>query len=315
MAFYVLRQLGIFVLSLLVASILVFLVLSVLPGDPAQVSLGLQATPEAVARLKKELGLDVPLWQQYLRWVGGFVRGDFGESYVSRVAIGPQITQRLAVTLPLAFMGMALALVIALPAGILAASRHRKMSDTLISGASQLGVAVPAFWAGIMLITLFSVKLGWFRAGGFVPWQENPLQALRSLLLPAISLALVQGAILTRYTRSTILEVMREDFIRTARAKGLSRRSALWRHGLRNAAIPIVTLLGLQFAYLLVGAIVIENVFFLPGLGRMVLQAIGNRDLLTVQGIVMALTGIVLGVNFLVDVSYRVLDPRLRGAR
>lgn len=315
MTFYVLRKLGIFLLSLLAASILVFLVLSVLPGDPAQVSLGLQATPEAVAALKKELGLDVPVWQQYLRWVGGFVRGDFGTSYVSRVTIGPQIAQRLAVTLPLALMGMTLALVIALPAGILAASRHRKISDTLISATSQLGIAVPAFWAGIMLITAFSVKLGWFRAGGFVPWQENPIQAVRSLLLPAISLALVQGAILTRYTRSTILEVMREDFIRTARAKGLTRRSALWRHGLRNAAIPIVTLLGLQFAYLLVGAIVIENVFFLPGLGRMVLQAIGNRDLLTVQAIVITLTGIVLAVNFLVDVSYRVLDPRLRAAR
>lgn len=312
MALYVLRRLAIFVVSLFIASIFVFLVLSVLPGDPAQVILGLQATPESLSQLRRELGLDAPLWSQYLRWAGGMVRGDFGTSYISRVAIGPEITQRLLVTIPLALLGMTFALLIAVPAGVLAASRHRTKVDTFISAFTQTGIAIPAFWAGIMLIAVFSVKLGWFPAGGFTAWQDAPLGAIRSLLLPAVSLALVQGAILTRYVRSTVVEITREDFIRTARAKGLTRSAALWRHGLRNASIPLVTVAGLQFAYLLVGAVVIENVFFLPGLGRMVLQAIGNRDLLAVQAIVIVLTGIVLAVNFLVDISYRFLDPRLR---
>lgn len=306
------RRLGILVVSLLVASVVVFLVLRVLPGDPAAALLGTRATPEALIQLRHQLGLDAPVWSQYLSWLGGMLRGDFGVSYVSNVPVGQEIGQRLLVSGPLAVMAMAFSLLIALPLGVTAATHHRRLAGTVVSGISQVGIAVPAFWVGILLITLFSVRLNWFPAGGFTDWAEDPLAALRSLLLPAISLSLVQGAILARYVRSAVLDVMGEDYIRTAVSKGMTRRQALWRHGLRNAALPLVTVLGLQWSHLLVGAIVIENVFDLPGLGRMLLQAIANRDLLLVQGVVMVVTVAVLLINFLADLSYGLLDPRLR---
>jgi peptide/nickel transport system permease protein len=306
------RRLGIFLLSLLVASILVFVVLSVLPGDPAQAILGTQATPEALARLRTELGLDAPAWLRYLRWVAGLLHGDLGRSPVSGISINSEIGGRVVVSVPLALLAMCFALLIAVPLGMLAAIHHQKITDTLISAASQLGFSLPAFWAGILLITLFAVKLRWLPAGGFVRWEENPLGAFRSLLLPAFALAVVQGAILTRYVRSAVLDVMGEDYIRTAMAKGLTRTQALVRHGLRNAAIPVVTVLGLQLTFLLAGAIVIENVFYLPGLGRMLFQAIGNRDLTLVQSTVMVITSAVLLVNFVVEVSYGWIDPRVK---
>ena len=314
MLVYALRRIAVFLASLLAASILVFALLDLLPGDPAQVILGQQATPERVETLRAELGLDRPAPVRYLDWVGGLVQGDFGESYVSGAAVGPMIAQRLQVTVPLAGLGMVLALVLAAPLGVAAAARHRGVGDALISGASQIGIAIPAFWAGLLLVTLFAVRLGWLPSGGFTPFTTSPGEWLRSMVLPVTSLAIVQAAILTRYVRSSILEVMREDFVRTARAKGLTRGKALLRHGLRNAAIPVVTILGLQFAFLFAGTIIIENVFFLPGLGRMILQAANARDLVLVQGTVMVLTAAILLVNLLVDLAYRVLDPRLRSA-
>ncbi len=314
MAVYVVRRVVIFTLSLVLASMLVFGVLAVLPGDPAQVILGEQATEENLAVLRAEMGLDQPVWRQYLDWASGLVRGDFGTSYVSQAAIGPMIAQRLQVTIPLALLGLALAVAVATPLGVYAASRHGRWVDTAISAGSQIGIAIPAFWTGILLVMLVSVYLGWLPSGGFVPLATDPVGWLRSMALPALSLGLVQASILTRYVRSAVLEVLREDFVRTARAKGLTRTKALLRHGLRNAAIPLVTLLGLQFGFLFAGTVVIENVFFLPGLGRMILQAANGRDLLLVQGTVMVLTFAILLVNFLVDVAYRVIDPRLRAS-
>ncbi len=220
----------------------------------------------------------------------------------------------LEVTAPLALLSLLLALAVAIPLGILAALRHREASGTAISAASQIGIAIPEFWAGILLITIVSVRLGWLPAGSFPGWSESVQSSLEHLILPVIALALVQAAVLTRFVRSAVLEVLREDFMRTARAGGLTRAAALRRHGLRNAASPIVTLLGLQIAGLLVGAVVIEQVFALPGLGAALLAAIDDRDTLLVQDIVMLLTATVLIVNLLVDLSYRVIDPRLRGA-
>ena len=314
MALFVLRRFAILIASVFAASVLVFVVLAALPGDAAEVQLGDQATPEALAALRHELGLDVPLVVQYGRWMGGVVRGDLGTSYVSSLPVGAQIRDRLFVTGPLALFGMTLAVLIAAPAGVYSAAHHRRLGDAVVSALTQLGMAVPAFWAGIMLITLVSVKLHWLPAGGFVPWGQDVGGALRSLVLPAVSIALVQGAILTRYVRSAVLDVLREDYIRTARARGRTRTGALVRHGLRNAAIPVVTVLGLQLSFLIAGAVVVENVFFLPGLGRMLLRAIGDRDLLLVQGTVLMLTVVVLVVNFLVDLAYHYLDPRLRTA-
>ncbi len=314
MAAQVTFRLGVLVLSLFAASILVFAVVEVLPGDPAQVILGVNATPESLAALRHQMGLDQPAWLRYLEWAGGLLHGDFGVSQVSGARIGELIVNKAAVSAPLDLMSVGVSLLVSLPLGVLAGVRYRKLSGAVISALSLGGIAIPAFWAALLLITVFAIQLHLLPAGGFRPWEEDFPGAVRSLLLPAISLGLVQGAILTRYVRSAVIEVQREDYVRTARAKGLTRWQALRRHGLRNAAIPVVTVLGLQLTSLLVGAVVIENVFFLPGLGRMLFQAIGNRDLLIIQDAVMLLTAVVLVVNFAVDISYRLLDPRIRAA-
>jgi peptide/nickel transport system permease protein len=307
---YMVRRVGIFLFSLLVASALVFSVMSILPGDPATVMLGTQATPAAVEALRTELGLDRPIPIQYLDWLSGVVRGDLGVSIFSGQEIAAQIAARLRITVPLAAMAMTMTILLAFPAGVYAASRHRRLGDTVVSTLSQIGLAIPAFWAGLLLVTVFAVGRGWFPANGFPGW-ESIGGGLRALFLPALSLAIVQGAIITRYVRSAVLDTMREDYIRTARSKGLSRSAALWRHGLRNAAIPVLTILGLQFAALLAGTVVIESVFVLPGLGSMLLQAITRRDLLLVQGGAFVIVAIILTINLLVDLTYRFIDPRV----
>jgi peptide/nickel transport system permease protein len=308
----VLQRLGILAVSLLVSSMLVFAFMAVLPGDPARVALGVNASDEAVAELRRQFGLDRPLPTQYFDWLGGLLHGDLGTSYISKVAIGPQVFDRLQVTLWLVLAGMIIALAVAVPAGTVMAARHRKVSGLALSGLSQVGVAVPAFLAGILLIVVFAVKLGWLPANGWTPPAQDPEMFLKQLILPALSLGLVQGAVLTRYVRSAVLDVLREDYLRTARAKGLRPFQALWRHGLRNAAVPVVTVLGLQLATLLIGAVVVERVFVIPGLGSLLLDGVSNRDLLLVQDVVMVLVIAVLLVNFVVDLLYVALDPRLR---
>jgi peptide/nickel transport system permease protein len=308
------RRAAVFVAGAVVASVVVFAFMTVLPGDPARVALGLNATEEAVAATRAAFGTDRPLVVQYLDWVAGLPVGDFGRSYVTQVDIGPQIVDRLLVTTWLVLSGMAVALVVALPMGVLAAVRHRRASGTVISVASQVGVAVPSFLAGILLVTVFAVQLGWFPSGGWTPPAQDPAAFLSKLVLPALALGLVQGAVLTRYVRSAVLDVLGEDYLRTARSKGLTPGRALVRHGLRNAAIPVVTVLGLQLATLLIGAVVVERVFVIPGLGSLLLDGVANRDLLLVQGVVIVLVLAVLVVNFLVDVTYTLLDPRLRRA-
>jgi peptide/nickel transport system permease protein len=241
-------------------------------------------------------------------------RGDFGTSLLSHSEVGPLIVQKLSVSGPLALISATISVLVAVPLGVLAGTRYRKREGALISALSLIGIAVPAFWAGLLLATVFAIQLKLLPAGGFTDWSDNPLAAARSLVLPALALGLVQAAVLTRYIRSAIIDVQREDFIRTARAKGLTRWQALRRHGFRYAAIPVVTVLGIQLTGLLVGAVVIENVFVLPGLGRLLFQSVGNRDLIVVQDLVMLLTATVLFVNFLVDLSYRLLDPRIRNS-
>jgi peptide/nickel transport system permease protein len=307
---YVISRVGVFLFSVLVASALVFSVMSILPGDPAQVMLGTQATPEAVAALRTELGLDRSIPVQYVDWLWGVVQGDLGTSIFSGQEIAGQIASRLRITVPLALMAMTMTVLLAFPAGVYAASRHRRLGDTVVSTISQIGLAIPAFWAGLLLVTVFAVGRGWFPANGFPGWSSIGA-GLRALFLPALSLAIVQGAIIARYVRSAVLDTMREDYIRTARAKGLTRSAALWRHGLRNAAIPVLTILGLQFAALLAGTVVIESVFVLPGLGSMLLQAITRRDLLLVQGGAFVIVAFILTINLVVDLTYRFVDPRV----
>ncbi len=312
MALRLLQRLGIFLGSLVVSSILVFAFMAVLPGDPARVALGVNASEAAVAQMRESFGLDRSLLAQYVDWVTGLVTFDPGISYVSRAAIGPQIADRLQVTLWLVATAMLIAVLIAVPAGTLMAVRHRRLSGLVLSGLSQVGVAVPAFLAGILFITVFAVGLGWLPANGWTPPAQDPAMFVQQLVLPALSLGLVQGAVLTRYVRSAVLDVLREDYLRTARAKGLRPGQALRRHGLRNAAVPVVTVLALQLATLLIGAVVVERVFVIPGLGSLLLDSVSNRDLLMVQDVVMVLVVAVLLVNFLVDLLYLVIDPRLR---
>lgn len=298
--------------SLAVSSILVFGFMAVLPGDPARVALGVNASDAAVAVMRTDFGLDRPLVSQYFSWVGGMLRFNLGDSYISRAPIGPQIADRLQVSLWLVGTSMLIAVVIAVPVGSIMAVWHRRISGLLLSAASQVGVAIPAFLAGILLITVFAVRLGWLPANGWTPPAEDPEMFLKQLTLPALSLGLVQGAVLTRYVRSSVLEILREDFLRTARAKGLRPMQALVRHGLRNASVPVVTVLGLQLATLLIGAVVVERVFVIPGLGSLLLDAVANRDLILVQDVVMILVVAVLIVNFVVDLLYVAIDPRMR---
>jgi peptide/nickel transport system permease protein len=302
------------IVSLLAASVLVFVVVNVLPGDVAAVILGTSATPQSLETLRHQLGLDQPGWVRYFEWIGGLLHGNFGTSVLSNADVGQLILQKLSVSGPLALASAAIALLVAVPLGVLAGTNYRHPSGALISALSLVGIAIPAFWAGMLLATVFALQLHVFPAGGFTDWSTDPVAAMKSLVLPALALGLVQAAVLTRYIRSSIIDVQREDFIRTARAKGLTRAQALRRHGFRYAAIPVVTILGIQLTGLLVGAIVIENVFVLPGLGRLLFQSVGNRDLLVVQDLVMLLTAVVLVVNFLVDLTYRFLDPRIRAS-
>lgn len=306
------RRLAAFAASLVVASLLIFVACQSLPGDIAQVMLGQSATPESVAQLRTALGLDRPLLVRYAEWAGGMITGDFGISPLSRRPVAGQIAGRLEVTASLVGGAMALALLVALPVGMIAAVRRRHLSGTLASVGSQIGLAVPAFWAGILLVYLFAVRLRWLPANGYVPFLRSPGQWAAHLVLPVVALAIVQASVLVRYVRSAFLEVLAEDHLRTARAVGWSKLGALWRHGVRNAALSIVTVLGLQLATLLVGAIVIESVFALPGLGTLLVDAVAQRDLIIVQGTVMVLVAAVLVINALVDLSYLAIDPRLR---
>ncbi|MGI8949058.1 MAG: ABC transporter permease [Ornithinimicrobium sp.] len=306
------HRFAILLASLAVSSLVVFAFMQVLPGNPARVALGVNASEEAIARMTADYGLDRPLPVQYLDWVGGMLRLDPGIEYVSKAAIGPQIADRLQVTLWLVAVAMVLAVAVAVPVGTWMAVRHRHVDGVALSAVSQVGVAVPAFLAGIALISIFAVRLGWVPSGGWVPPAQDPAEFLRRLALPTLSLALIQGSVLARYVRSAVLDVLREDYLRTARAKGLRPVPALLRHGLRNAAIPVVTVLGLQLATLLIGAVVVEQVFVIPGLGSLLLDSVAERELLTVQTVVMVLVVAVLVVNFVVDALYVVIDPRLR---
>ena len=318
MSVFLLKRLLTLIATLVATSAVVFLVLDVLPGNAAQVLMGPDAAPEAVQALAQQLGLDQPAWQRYLQWIQGLLVLDLGNSYAYGSPVLDLVLERLALTVPLAVLAMLITTVLALLAGVYAASRHNRWGDMGVMGLAQLGIAIPNFWFAILLILLFSVKLQWFAAGGFPGWTEDAgggfWQGLKALLLPAISLAVVQAAILARITRSAVLDVLREDFVRTARAKGLSQRATLWRHVLRNAMVPVVTVMGLQFANLLAGTIVVENVFYLPGLGRLIFQSIANRDLIVVRNCVMLLAAMVVVVNFIVDLLYAAIDPRLKAS-
>ena len=309
---FALTRLVTLAVSLVVASLVIFAVIEVVPGDPAAFMLGLNAAPETVAALRAELGLSGTLPERYLSWAGGMLTGDFGLSYTYRVPVSELVAQRLWVSLPLAVYALALSTALAFPVGLLAAARRGRAADYAVMGVTQLGIAVPNFWFAMLLVLLFAVKLDWVSAGGFPGWEAGAWPAIRALTLPAVALALPQAAILARVMRSALIETLGADYVRTARAKGLSAGRALRAHALGNALLPVLTIIGLQFSFLLAGAIIIENVFFLPGLGRLIFQAITQRDLIVVESVVMLLVFAVILVTFLVDLAYAWADPRLR---
>jgi peptide/nickel transport system permease protein len=308
----ILRRAVALIVTMFVVSLLVFTVVRVLPGDPALLIMGTEASPEAAAALRRAMGLDRPILVQYVEWLGGALRGDLGRSIQYDVAVGGLVLSRLTVTLPLTVLASLFMVLTAIPLGVYAATRQGRAGDYVAMALSQLGLAVPSFWAGLLLILFFAVRLGWVQAGGFDGWAAGLWPGLRALLLPAFALGVVQAAILARTTRAAVLEVLRADHVRTARAKGLAERTVTWKHVVRNALLTIVTIVGLQLGQLLAGSIVLENVFYLPGLGRLALGAISARDLPVVQGVVLLVAVTVVGINFVVDVLYTVLDPRIR---
>lgn len=314
-AAWLLRRLGGHALTLLAATAVIFLLLQVVPGDPASYMMGLNASPDSVAALREQMGLGGSAPERYFGWLGDLFRGRFGVSYTYQVPVGGLIADRFAVSGPLAAMATVLSLVVAFPIGVIAASHRNSVLDSGLVGVTQIGIALPNFWLAMLLILFFSINLGWFSAGGFPGWENGFWPAFQSLLLPAVALAAPQAAILARVLRSALLDTLNQDYIRTARAKGLSLNQAVWRHALRNALIPVLTILGLQFPFLLAGGIIIENVFALPGLGRLVFQAITQRDLIVVQGVVVVLVFAVVLVSFLIDLAYVLVDPRLRERR
>ncbi|MEO1688501.1 MAG: ABC transporter permease [Pseudomonadota bacterium] len=315
MAAFLLQRLATLGLTLIAASIVTFLLLEVVPGDPALTMMGLNASDEAVEALRQELGLGAPPVQRYFAWIGGLLQGDFGISYTYRTPVAELVAERVVISLPLTLYALGLSTVIAIPAGVLAAARRGGPGDVAVTAATQVGVAIPNFWFAMLLVLLFASVLQIFSAGGFPGWDAGFWAGMKALTLPAVALALPQAAILTRVMRSALLDALSEDYVRTARAKGLSRRAVLWRHALRNALIPVLTIIGMQFSFLMAGAIIIENVFFLPGLGRLVFQGVVQRDLIVVRSVVILLVFAVVVVTLLVDLAYAAVDPRLREGR
>jgi len=309
---YLFKKLITLILLLFLVSITVFSVLFVLPGDPAQIILGINATPESLAALRADLGLNRSFLGQYFDWIGKLAVGQSHQSIHYKMPVSELILSRLAVTGPLAFMAMVFAVIISIPFGIYAARHQNQRGDVTVMAFTQLGLATPEFWLGILLVLFFSVELNWFAAGGFPGWGTDVWGSLKALLLPAFALGVIRASILTRLTRSSMLEVLREDYVRTARAKGLRERTVVYVHALRNALIPVLTIMGLQLGQLLAGAIIIENVYFLPGLGRLVFTSIGMRDLPVVRDIVLLMATAVVFVNFLVDLAYAYVDPRIK---
>lgn len=312
MTLYILRRLAGFLVTLLIAAAVIFLLLDLLPGDPARFILGINATPESVAALRLQMGLDDPAILRFGNWLFGMLRGDFGMSQTQKLPVAELIAARMAVTLPLTLFAMVVSIAIGLPLGILAAMNRGKPLDTILMVIAQAGVAVPNFWFGMLLTLLFAVTLRWLPTGGFTPWHEDPIAAFRGLLLPGLALALPQAAILARVMRTALVDVSTQDFIRTARAKGMTFGQSMWRHGVRNAFLPVLTILGLQFAFLIAGTIIVENVFFLPGLGRLIATAVTERDLVLVRSATIILVLAVSATMLIVDIAYGFVDPRLR---
>ena len=312
MGAYLIKRLIQLIPVLILASMVIFAVMRAIPGDPALVYAGPDATPDQLEAIRKDMGLDQPLPVQYLVWVEHILRLDFGSSYTSKYPVMDLIRQRAPATVELAVAAVLLQVLIGIPLGIIAALNQRRTIDFIVSGYCAIVMSIPNFWLGILLIIFFALQLGWLPPGNRIEFLSNPGIAWKSLILPAFSLALFASATVTRFTRASMLEVLGEDYIRTARAKGLRERVVVIRHALRNALIPVITIVGIQFGYMLGGAVVVESVFTWPGMGRLIMQGIANRDYTVVQGALILFVAVFVLLNLLIDLSYASLDPRVR---
>lgn len=308
---FIIRRLLLAVPVLLLVTVMVFSLLHLIPGDPATVILGPEATPEMVQTLREELGLNKPLLVQYFTWLGNILQGDLGRSLIDRTPVSYLILQRLPATLELTAGAFLVALCIALPAGLLSASRPGSWADHCCTAVSLAGLSIPYFWLGMMFIVLFAVKLGWLPASGYVPFFSDPAANLSAMILPMITTGLREAAVLTRMLRSSLLEVVESDYIRTAYSKGLNERTVLLGHALRNAMVPVITTSGLVIASLLGGLVITESIFSIPGYGRLIVESIFNRDFVTVQGAILVSALFVVLINILVDILYTLVDPRI----
>jgi peptide/nickel transport system permease protein len=309
---FLVRRTFISALTLLLISLIVFAGVRMIPGDPARVLAGTDADAAGVEEIREKYGLDAPLPLQYLRWLGLALRGDLGESIRTRTSVAGTVAIKLPITVELTLLSLLVALAIAIPAGVVAAVRRNTVWDVLASGVSLCGVSVPNFWLGIMLILLVSVRFGWLPASGFVPLGDDVVGNLKRMVMPALVLGTGLAAVLMRQTRNAMIEVLSADYVRTARAKGLGQPAVVIRHALRNGLIPVVTILGLQMGALMGGAVVTEQIFVLPGFGRLIVEAVFTRDYPVVQGVVLITASAYVIINLLVDVSYTVLNPRIR---
>jgi peptide/nickel transport system permease protein len=309
---FLVRRAFISAVTLLIISLIVFTGVRMIPGDPARVLAGTDADAAGLEEIREKYGLNDPVPVQYLRWLGLALRGDLGESIRTRTPVAGTVAIKLPITIELSCLSLLVAVAIAIPAGVIAAVRRNTAWDVLASGVSLCGVSIPNFWLGIMLILLVSVRLGWLPASGFVPLAEDPIANLKRMLMPALVLGTGLAAVLMRQTRNAMIEVLSADYVRTARAKGLAQRVVVVRHALRNGLIPVVTILGLQMGALMGGAVVTEQIFVLPGFGRLIVEAVFTRDYPVVQGVVLLTASSYVLINLLVDVSYTVLNPRIR---
>ncbi|MGB8454099.1 MAG: ABC transporter permease [Anaerocolumna sp.] len=309
---YILKKLCSACVTLLIISLLTFLVFQILPGNPVDIILGVDADPLQADALKKELGLNLPLWQQYFHWVSGLLHGNLGNSLRYHLPVGSMILRCLPVTVSLTILSLLITVIIVVPLSVYLAKNNNKRIPALISSITQLGLAIPSFWLAIMLILLFAVILKWFPSGNFVQFSDSVFGAVRSLILPSVSISIGTTAVIIRYLKNTLLDQMNMDYVRTARSKGLSRNAVLYKHVLKNALLPTITILGMIAVDVLGGSIIIENVFNLPGIGSLITSGVGNRDFPLVQGLVFYLALTVVVINFVVDILYTIVDPRIR---
>jgi peptide/nickel transport system permease protein len=306
------RRLLITAITLVLISLIVFIGLRLIPGDPARTMAGQDADLAGLEAIRERYGLNDPIYVQYVRWVGLALQGDLGESIRTRVPVGATVLQKLPITIQLAGYSLLVALVIAIPSGVLSALHRNSLTDYVVNAISLSGLSIPNFWFGIMLILLFSVRLGWLPASGHVPFLQSPLGNLQHFLMPAFVLGTALSAVLMRQTRNSMIEVLSADYIRTAYSKGLARRTVVIRHALRNGLIPVVTILGLQLGTLISGAVITEQIFVVPGFGRLIVEAVFTRDYPLVQGVILVTASAYVGINLLVDLSYSLLNPRIR---